>query len=129
MDETIERNELKKETPAPLAEENAVEAVDSTPESTPEIVPAEAPADKPADNPEDAAEENGIDADAAAPEGEEVAQEADAEKAEEKAGEDADAPLVMPAPTDIPEAMAMPEKSAPAPVPAGPAEKLFNGLS
>ena len=125
MDETIERNELKKENPAPLAEENAVEAVDSTPESTPETVPA----DTPADNPEGAAEENGIDADAAAPEGEEDAQEADAEKAEEKAGEDADAPLVMPAPADIPEAMAMPEKPAPAPVPAGPAEKLFNGLS
>jgi len=129
MDETIERNELKKENPAPLAEENAVETVDSTPESTPETVPAEAPADKPADNPEDAAEENGIDTDAAAPEGEEDAQEADAEKAEEKAGDDADAPLVMPAPADIPEVMAMPEKPAPAPVPAGPAEKLFNGLS
>lgn len=106
MDESIERNELKKENPAPIAEESLAEAVEAAPESEAELQPANAPAES------DAAEE-GMPQD----------------EAEAPAEVDADAPLVMPAPVENAESFAMPEAPAPAPIPAGPAEKLFNGLS
>ena len=106
MDEAIERNELKKENPAPIEEGLVTEAVESTAEVAPADIPVEENAAELAEQEE------------ATSEAEELAQ-----------ADDADTPLVMPAPVELPEPMAMPEKPAPAPIPAGPAEKLFNGLS
>ena len=104
MDETIERNELKKENPAPLADENLAEAVEAAPEAEMEAQPDTVSAEEGA--PENASEE-----------------------AEAPAEDESDAPLVMPAPAESAEDFVMPEAPAPAPIPAGPAEKLFNGLS
>ena len=103
MDESIERDELKKEIPAPIAEESIAEAVETAPEAEAEIQPEHTPAE-----------------DEAAPEAPQDDAEAPAED---------DAPLVMPAPVENAESFAMPEAPAPAPIPAGPAEKLFNSLS
>ena len=108
MDERIERDELKKEIPAPIAEESIAEAVENSPEAEAEIQPENTPAENEA-APE-ALQENAAQDDAEAP------------------AED-EAPLVMPAPVENAESFAMPEAPAPAPIPAGPAEKLFNGLS
>ncbi len=104
MDETIERNELKKENPAPLADENLAEAVEAAPEA------------------EMAAQPDTVSAEEGAPENA-------SEEAEAPAEDESDAPLVMPAPAESAEDFIMPEAPAPAPIPAGPAEKLFNGLS
>ena len=104
MDENIERNELKKEIPAALAEERIDEAVESAPEAEAELQAENAPAD----------DESSAEA---------------VQEAEAPAEDEADAPLVMPAPEENTESFSMPEVPAPAPIPAGPAEKLFNGLS
>ncbi|MBQ4076793.1 MAG: hypothetical protein IJD65_03835 [Mailhella sp.] len=110
MDETIERNELKKENPAPLAEESISEAVEAAPGTKEAAQPEAAPSE--CEAPAGSVEESGPEDKAAPP-----------------AEEDADAPLVMPAPADSAASFAMPEVPAPAPIPAGPAEKLFSGLS
>ena len=104
MDETIDRNELKKENLTSPAEETPVEAVETAPEAE-----LSAPAEE------------------SSPEVEQDAHPAKEEDA--PAEEDDDAPLVMPAPAENAEDFALPEEPAPAPIPAGPAEKLFSGLS
>jgi len=122
MDERIERKELTEEKPAPLTEEVVAEAVENETEAATDVATDAAPA------PAEASEADEQEA-SEAPAEEEKATVGNAVESDELAAEDADAPLVMPAPVEAPEAMAMPETPAPAPIPAGPAAKLFNGLS
>jgi len=117
MDESIERNEVKKEKPAPLTEEQVVEAVENS-----SAVDSEALVSAPAEEQDAAAEQE----ETALPTSHEDEPQKDADSPAE---DDADAPLVMPAPAENAESFAMPEAPAPEPIPAGPAEKLFNGLS
>ena len=65
MDERIERDELKKEIPAPIAEESIAEAVENSPEAEAEIQPENTPAEDEA-APE-ALQENAAQDDAEAP--------------------------------------------------------------
>ncbi|MBQ4616310.1 MAG: glycosyltransferase family 39 protein [Mailhella sp.] len=123
MDKDIDRTELKKEDPALLAEERA-EILEETPapeaEETAAAEPAEAIEPKPAEN-----------ADAPADDAENASEENKAAPAETDAPaeDEADAPLVMPAPAEAVGTVELPEVPAPAPIPAGPAQKLFNSLS
>ena len=122
MDERIERKELTEEKPAPLTEEVVAEAVENETEAATDVATDAAPA------PAEASEADEQEA-SETPAEEEKATVENAVESDELAADDADAPLVMPAPVEAPEAMAMPETPAPAPIPAGPAAKLFNGLS
>ena len=117
MDEKIERPELTNDSPAAAVEESTVQAVETPAEDeTPSpVVDAEESPENPAasdDTEQQPAEEAPLDT-------------ADSQDA----AEDADAPLAMPLPAEGVEAVEMPAAPAQAPVPAGPAEKLFNGLS
>ena len=124
MDENKDRTELMPNEPS--AEAVTTEAPVETPE-----LPAEQPEDQ-----NTAPETAEVPADAEQAEDAEAAPAEEAENAESPASEtdetqaepldDADAPLVMPVPEAVEE---LPEVPAPAPIPSGPAEKLFNGLS
>ena len=142
MDEKKDRTDLIQEENAPAPTEMHDEMSGEIPAEIPAEpaaeaeVPAEAPlADgEAADAPEDDELEPAPTDEAPAEEGsadEEEAQPGSDEESASKAEDDPDAPLVMPLPAEgTAEALA---EEAPAPaipaIPAGPAEKLFNGLS
>jgi len=111
MDEKIERPELKNDSPASAVEESTVQAVE-----TPAEDESLSPAVEGEEIPENPASADGM-------------EEQPAEEEPQDTAEDPDAPLVMSLPAESMEAVEMPAAPAPAPVPAGPAEKLFTGLS